>query len=230
MWTKTDFDNAYLFRPGRYPENKSQGFPDIEVGYTRFTLEKITDQYVAQYQQIIPAGSTVLIVGAGFGWTAEKLNDLGYTAVSLDTSPYVQAEKDNTDEAEWDAILTAQGHSDKSALVKGIVNPRKRSRDGVRGDDISKKNQRNNLKAIIGQDYDWLVTEEMISTLTDQEIITLIPYANDLATNFLHVTTVLQGSQDAGYNWKTGAEWRAFLDANGASNHQILTTGDWVVM
>jgi len=158
-----------------------------------------------------------LIVGAGFGWSVEKLNDLGYTAVALDTSPYVQAEKDNTDEAEWDALL--QGHN---AAVKAIVQPRKRSRDGVRNDDISKKPNRNALKS------DWLITEEMISILPDADLIKLLQYADDIAPNVLHVTSTEGGNP--GYNWKTGAEWRAFLDANGASNHKILLTGSWEVM
>jgi len=217
-WLKQDFDNAYLFRPGRYPEYKSQGFPDIAVGYTRFTLEKITDQYVSQYQNIIPAGSKVLIIGAGFGWSAEKLNDLGYTAVALDTSPYVQAEKDNTDEAEWDALLQGTG---KAALVKSIVNPRKRSRDGVRNDDISRKPSRNSLKS------DWVITEEMISILPDADLTKLLPYADDIAPNCLHLTSV---GGSGPYNWKTKEEWRAFLDANGANNHKLLITGSWEVM
>jgi hypothetical protein len=70
-----------------------------------------------------------------------------------------------------------------------------------------------------------VVTEDLLPCTTDSEAQFLAGYLSSQGTNVLHIITCGQPTdahRDPTLNWKTQAEWRALLNANGGSAHACL--------
>ena len=59
----------------------------------------------------LTAADRLAIVGAGFGWLQEALEERlpGIVCVSVETSPWIQSVKDQTETAELGALIQAAG-------------------------------------------------------------------------------------------------------------------------
>jgi hypothetical protein len=194
---KATFDAAYLLRLddgsiARYQRDGLFSQTDPRHDYVTPEWSRILAHFAW------PTSVNLLVLGCGFGWSVEYLRAQGYTnAWGSDPSTYIQAEKANTD---------------SRGKVNSTDPTRVRSEDPV--------NERANLlKNTIGQNARWnvIVTERLLSSLTDTEIIT---YAALLrATNFLetggrivHIETPTpRRNVDSTMNWKTLAEWKTLL-------------------
>jgi hypothetical protein len=77
-----------------------------------------------------------------------------------------------------------------------------------------------------------VVTEDVLPCLTDTEAQFLAGYLSSQGNNVLHIITCGQPT-DAhrlpSLNWKSQAEWRALLNANGGSTHGCLDAETWEV-
>ncbi len=105
----------------RYPSTR----PHIEVGYMDFPFgwswrgnpewtERrffglAKDRAGNLIKTLNLAGKSVAVIGAGFGWTVEGLNERGISAVGTDTSAWILGELENTEEAEARAALDGAG-------------------------------------------------------------------------------------------------------------------------
>lgn len=164
----------------------------------------------------------VILVGAGFSWTAEAFEDFGFTnVVGIDTGTYVQANKDTSEEAEIDAAITAIGLDPTTGPGKKFKDrshkPGNRSRAsrGVLNEDLKTGGSRNRVKQAINNGVDCVLTEELVNNYTDAEIV-------DISNTYLHhsaldgamvvhyVTTTRPGNA-VNLNWKTLEEWAALL-------------------
>lgn len=229
---KATFDGAYGFNA------EHDGHPNTRAGvrlhYHRGRLLTTAEKVAAYFDSYLgPAAynQRFVIVGGGFGWVAGELLDLGFTNIVVaETSAYVLAEMDNDDEQEIRDACAAVGLDPNGARADELVArwarpgvPRRRRR-GQASDvvivsaDISSPQGRNAAKSAVGGNPQIVVSEEVIGCLSDAEALA---FADDCQAwggqqTVVHLVTTLrpQGGQDAGYNWKTLAEWKALLPAN----------------
>jgi hypothetical protein len=225
--TKADFDAAYdLGAEG--DTGRPAGRPEIRLGYSRAVL---WDAHVARAAKLVelfnwPTTTKILIVGAGYAWTAEALEtNHGYTnIVTTDTSGYIQTTQDTDETADLDAAITAVGLDPASGegLAKrghligkggGSGNRRRHSRP-VENEDLSNNGSRNRIRQILG-DIEVGISEELISTLSDAEVLDASDRIDKINAGItrIHLTTELQPgkTQDPAYNWKTLSDWKLLL-------------------
>lgn len=208
--TQADFDLAYNLNAE--PDGHPGGRSSRRLHYHRLVIfndSRSTSDYVTpEWSKIVahfawprPA-TTILIVGCGFGWTIEYLNSVGYPDVwGIDTSLYIQGNKAQTDPEDG----------------------RSRSEVPTRVHDTDIENGGNRAQLInatvgAGNRFDVIVTERVLTSLTDGEAQTFSTRLNaSLLSNtptspLIHIDSPpMPGSQQAGYNWHTLAEWKAIL-------------------
>ena len=86
-WDRDRFDRAYQ----QFDETRQTHVPSYRRA--RLGQSEVWDDMVAAYRMVTPPGGRILIVGCGFGWTVERLVDLGYDAHGADTSPWINSAK-----------------------------------------------------------------------------------------------------------------------------------------
>jgi hypothetical protein len=136
----------------------------------------------------INATHKIAMIGAGFGWMAKDVAELsGAVVAAVDTSTYIQTRKAQDAEIE---ILNADvsAGAGRAALRQAL---------GITG----------NSKA------SFMITEDVLTILTDAECQQLSSFLHNLSTVVVHWLTVKdQGSgQDPRMNWKTPSQWKALL-------------------
>lgn len=227
----------YSVSPRKLPKKTLEG--EIRLTYSRVALQphaaKRAAALEAAFGWTTAVDPTIGIMGAGYGWTVEALEALGYTrVVGADISTYIQDRHDLTEEADIDAAITAAGFDPTSG--SGLAHKdsiwtdpgnQGRSSRGVKNEDASTPGSRNRLKASIGlgpqDDVDWLLSEYLVETATDAEILSQLATYDQLGTNLVHIIAGVDGSRsEPDGNWKGVAGWRTFLDDNGFSSHQLF--------
>lgn len=171
-------------------------------------------------------GPTILIVGAGFGWTAEALEDLGYThVVGTDVSTYIQTNHGGTEEAEMDAEITAVGLDPATGAGLAIKNRlvtrgggsgnRGRSSRGVLNENGKTGGSRGRIKQSLGLSGNdrigWAVSESVAESLTDAEAIDGSNDMHNIADNVAHLVVKPKPGALMALNWKTLEEWDALI-------------------
>ncbi len=153
-------------------------------------------------------GQRIALVGSGFGWTAERFNELGYgpisdgtTAgriVSVDTSTWIQSNKNGN-------------------AVVPIINA-----------DVNGSTGRRAIKNALGsnnQVIDWAISEDVLPVLSGTVIgqnNEIVPFAQNmraLANNVAHWISVgvrrfddpNTWAGDTRLNWKTLEDWKAWV-------------------
>jgi hypothetical protein len=183
-----------------------------------------------------PTSTPILIVGAGYAWTAEILETVyGYTnIVTTDTSPYVQSTQDSSEEADIDAAIAAVGldpASGEGLSKKGTLhsagNRRRHSRK-VEDEQLDNNGSRNRIRNILGS-VEVAISEEVVSILDDAEVIAVADWIEkvDPGLDAIHLTTELlpTGTQDPSFNWKLLADWKALVPA-----HTWVSLNTWQVL
>jgi len=186
------------------------------VGYTRAAKQQYygndVDTLIAALNtKGLVQGQRIALVGAGFGWAAERFVELGYGPIasgtaggkvcSIDTSTWIQANKGN-----GNATTT---------IIDADVN-------GATG--------RRTIRQQFGSnnaDIDWAISEDVLPCLTgvgstpggNNEIVPFVQSLRALADNVAHwVTTGVRRFDnpnvwvgDSRLNWKTLEEWKAWV-------------------
>ena len=198
---------------------------EVKLGYHRAAMLPYCQTRAVGIAQALgwtPPGPIIIFVGAGFGWTAEVLEGMGYTRVlALDISTYVQANKAGTEEAEINGRIAAAGLDPASGpglALKGRLHdggPRSRASRGVLNEDGAGGQSRGRIRQALGlagnQKADWGVSESVLESLTDAEAVQASSVAHDFCTSVAHYVVTLREGNHPGYNWKTLAEWKAVL-------------------
>ena len=229
--TKADWDAAYSFgAEGDTGHTNTRA--EVRLHYHRSfkaganSLNHAT-RLAAALGWTVP-GPTILIVGAGFGWTAEALEDLGFaTVVGTDTSTYIQNNKDLNEDTEIDVEITAvgldpstgEGLEIKNRLIArgGGVGNRSRNSRGVLNEDGSNGGSRGRIKQALGlqgnERIEWVVSESLIESLTDTEVISGSNDMGIIGNNSAHFFYPLRanGNQLSGFNWKTLENWKLLI-------------------
>ena len=198
--TQADFDGAYASSD---PDGRVAGEPAVELHYQRRAiypgLEREYHRLIEHY--LWPRGSSIAIVGCGFGWSLEILRAAGYEAWGTDPSPYIQATKADTDPADGIAFAL-----EPARVVDELLDTAE-SRTAF-------------LEASIGTRarFDAVILERCATSLEDAEILQLLEDTEAIArrgaTLLLSDSPVQPGrAQDPDMNWKTFEAWRAIVPA-----------------
>jgi hypothetical protein len=218
--TKADFDEDY--RIGAEPEGHPNSRSEIKLSYNRASMMPYCERRADKLVEIFnwPLDTKILIVGAGFAWTAEILETkYNYTnIITTDTSDWIQSNQNESEESEVDAAITAVGLDPASGV--GLTkknrlhtpgNRRRHSRN-IEDESLSNTGSRNRIKAILG-DIDTAISEEVVTVLDDNEVLNIADWIERINANMqiIHLTTELlpNTDQDPRYNWKVLADWKA---------------------
>ena len=199
--------------------------PEVKLHYHRRVMGPVCQTRavgIAQALGWVAPGPSLIIVGAGFGWTAEALEQMGFTRVlSLDISQYVQGNKDGTEEAEIDAEIVGvgltpgigEGQALKQRLFDGGV--RSRATRGVLNEDGAGGASRGRIRQALGlagnQQANWGLSESVLESLTDAEAVNASGIAHQYCTNVAHYVVTLREGNQPGYNWKSLADWKLLI-------------------
>ncbi len=221
--TKADFDAAYR-KGAEWDSDRPNNRPEVMLHYHRDvmrpTCQVRADGLISEFQW--PLTTRILIVGAGFGWTAECFEDAGYTAVvSTDISLYVQNNKAGTEEAEINAAISAVGLDPATGPGLALKNKRfdggvrARANNGVHDENLSNNGSRNRIRSVLG-DIDVAISEAVLSTLTDVEAVEVSSRAHAInnTLDVIHYVVTLRDGRDPGYNWKTLEDWKLLIPAD----------------
>jgi len=221
--------------------------PEIRLHYTRATFWLEAQSRAARFVQImsLTTNDTVVILGGAFGWTAEALVvNHGIQAISVDTSAWVQSVKDQPETDDLDAAISAVGldpATGTGAAIKGDLiieggGSGNRARVPVANEQINNPGSRNRVKGLFASGrVTVVITEDLLSSLTDAEIGTLAGRAAALDTgvrvgHFLTTLGTIAPSQPPPVlNGKTLVEWRTLIDSLGFPVHVLIEAGTYRV-
>lgn len=217
-WDKALFDLAYSFNaePDGHPNTR----PPITLHYHRYVLfpEMLRRAQFFVQQFGLTASSKVLVVGCGFGWTVEALSSLGIPTIGTDISSYIQGNKSLTEDADIDAAVRAVGLDPTNSEGLGHFNRLRGS--GVRttatvlNEDSGNNASRNRVKQALAADPTIIITEDVVTSLTDVECTALqtniIKYG--LTIPIVHfVTELANPNPPFNFNSKTIDQWKALF-------------------
>lgn len=218
VWDKTLYDLAYSFNaePDGHPNDR----PAITLHYHRYVLfpEMLRRAQFFIQQFGLTANSRVLVVGCGFGWTVEALNSLGVPAVGTDVSAYIQGNKSLTEDGDIDAAIRAVGLDPTNG--SGLSHFNRLRGSGVRttasvlNEDSSSNSSRNRVKNAFSGDITLIITEDIVTSLTDAECTTLqtniVKYGVTIPiVHFL--TEFANPNPPFNFNSKSITEWKALF-------------------
>jgi hypothetical protein len=216
-WDKALFDAAYEVsaEPDGWPHTRE----GIRLHYNRWAFYPEAQRRAAFFVQQFGLGptSSVLLLGCGFGWTAEALSDLGIDVVGTDVSPYIHSVKDTPEDSELSAEITRVGLDPASG--EGLAHLQRLRAGGVRTrGKVLNENSANNAsrnrvrQALKSGNVTLVITEDVITSLTDSEITTLRGHAAGYGVPLAHfVTENANPAPPFGFNSKTLAQWKALL-------------------
>lgn len=180
---------------------------DQVVGYVRAAKQQYYGDDVDMLIDALTSkglikGHRIALIGAGFGWAAERFIELGYGPLadgtangkvcSVDTSTWIQANKAGN------ATTT-------------IINA-----------DVNGSTGRRTVKQQFGSNnavIDWAISEDVLPVLIgtgpvpagNNEIVPFCTSLRQVGTNVAHWVSVGTLSGDPRLNWKTLEEWKAWV-------------------
>lgn len=223
-YTKQDFDSLYRFRVRIWDESiQAYRRSPIRLNYHRYVMQEIVR---AHWDKVVPmlgitSSDIVVVVGAAFGWGVERLQELtGCTAIGIDNSDYINANKLISENAEVEAAIIAAGYNINSGHgleVYNAVTQQPRSSATILQEDLSNQSSRNAVKAALSnQTPTWIITEDMFSDFNDTDALAWQKQAKKLSPNICHILRELKNP-----NSKTGEEWQAL------TGKPMITIGDY---
>jgi hypothetical protein len=166
------------------------GHPDGRDTYGRYVMFGMRVTELSH--RFAPNGQKLAIWGCGWGYLVDEAVTLGYDAYGFDAAAYAI----NKGKAELPQIASRLFVRD--ALVASDV-------DAARGDAGIHGNR----------SFALLVTEELLTSMSDAEIAVTLPLLRGISqANLLHIVSISAGNptEDSRCNWKTAAEWVALLE------------------
>ena len=215
-WDKALFDLAY--ESSAEPDGHPNTRPGIKLHYNRYVLypEMLRRaQFFIQHFGLT-AADRVLVVGAGFGWTVEALVDLGIEAIGADVSAYIQNAKGTSEDAEVAEAITAVGlnpASGEGLLHFNRLRSTQRTNAIILNEDSSNNASRNRVKRAFSSDPTLIITEDLVTSLSDTECLQLqnliVAYATQRICHF--VTEFANPDAPFFFNSKSLAEWKVLF-------------------
>lgn len=177
--------------------------PAIRPGARRLTRKLLADH--------VPPGSSVVFVGSGF-WDHEAAVDDGWDCVGVDTSAWIQTEKDASEElALRDVLLDANLDPDVGEgarlLSEWLTEPR--TKHPILNEDVRNGGGRSRIaRALNKRSVDWIIAIGLLPVLTNDEVSAVDSAAAKLAPNRLYYQAARGG---APFIWRSRAELEVLL-------------------
>jgi len=158
-----------------------------QIDYCRKNKDKLTPQSAVNFLKSLDTdfNDTILVIGAAFGFVVEEWIKQGYKNVfALDTSAWIQQEKKN------------------NATVE------------IYNIDITSTIGKQEAKALIdGAKFNWAISENVLTILSDKECVILTNSMRTLSKNVVHLVQCKSEKQEKRFphNWKSKEEWELFL-------------------
>lgn len=185
-------------------------------------------EFLATLSTPLSSGDTIAIIGTGFGWEVEIATRLGYVAIGVETSPYVELVRGTSYEADYRIMLVENGldpDADAGAalLAEWLIDGRTTAT--ILNEDLSTRASLSAVKSSLGvpqgQKIDWAISANVLPVLDDSEAEDMNASMFNLADNVAHYTPVgsaqdgSQGDNQKGvglnYNWKSLMAWKVLL-------------------
>jgi hypothetical protein len=158
--------------------------------------------------RLAPNNQKLAIWGCAFGYLVQLAVTAGYDAYGFDASPY--------------AITRAK------QIQSAVIGARIFQRDATLSTDVTQSRRDAGLTG--NQRFALLLTEDMLTCLTDAEIQTALPLLRgSCSANLGHMLTVLERAgtgNDPRINWKATAAWKSLL----SPPDQIISSVDGTVL
>ena len=218
-WDKALFDQAYdnSAEPDGHPNTR----PEIRLHYNRYVLYaealRRAQFFVSHFG--LTAASKVLLVGAGFGWTAEALTNLGIEARGTDVSAYIQANKGLSEDAEIAAAVQAAGLSSSSGEGLGHFNRLRgdgvRTRGTVLNEASNNNASRNRVRNAFSANLTLVISEDIVTSMSDAECTQLRGFLSNYSVPICHfVTEFANPNPPFNFNSKSLADWKLMFPAD----------------
>ena len=181
---------------------------------------------------------TVAMIGCGMGWEVERLVDLGFTAVGVETSPWIQSMKGVDESFEVNAALAAAGYdpSQGEGLIQRnrmLAQPRTTVSTLLLNEQMSSSQAQRRVRQALGlsgnNKADWALSIGVMETLFDNEAVLLNGEMFEVASNVAHYITVYPDVMNSPWNKKTATEWKTLLNPALIVPHGVASRG-YVVM
>ena len=185
----------------------------------------------------LTAADRVAIIGAGFGWLQEALEEAlpGIECVSVETSSWIQSAKDQTETAELDALIQAAGilpvETGYGAAMARLNDGGNKARRTLVDEDVTSAQGRNKIKGKVktkggGDAFTWAVTEHALEWLTDAEAQDVDAGMHALAPNVCHLLREYDPRQASITEPGTLSNWK-WLSSTNEGVKQELTDLAW---
>lgn len=226
-WDKALFDLAYdsSGEPDGHPNTRAE----IRLHYHRYVMyaESLRRATFFRDQFGLTSASSVLIVGCGYGWTAEALVGMGIPCVGTDVSAYIQSTKGQSEDSELADAISAVGLSTVSGEGLGHFNRLRgdgvRTRATILNETHQNNASRNRVKnAFTSGTVTLAISEDVVTSLTDAECTQLRGFVSNYAVPICHfVTENANPNPPFSFNSKTLAGWKAMFP-----NDTIIADGN----
>ncbi len=217
---------------------------EVRVHYVRhFELQRAQSRARSFIRAAsLTAADRVVIIGAGFGWLQEALEEQipGIECVCVETSSYIQGVKGDTEFVELDAaittagiLVTEKGYTD--ALNHLTADAGNKSRVTLNDEDINLEASRTRLEGELtrgGDKFTWAVSEHVLEWLEDGEAQALDADMHQMAPNVCHLLREYSPKQASHTEPGTLSNWKWLSSTNDGVKQEILdlpwyTTDSW---
>lgn len=190
-YTKTDYDSLYSIRVV-LPDGRRT---PIRLHYHRYVMQDIVRKH---WDHLVPLldineDDDVVVVGAGFGWGIERLQELsGCNAIGTDISPYVHTLKDSEETVEVMQAIIAAGYTyddggiGSEVLDAALMEP-ERCLSTILNEDMMSKASRARVIDAMDAMPSYIITEDMLSDFTDAEVVDFATQMDTFECKVVHI-------------------------------------------
>ncbi len=113
-------------------------------------------------------------------------------------------------------------------LRGGRANPQPRGYGRILGEDMASRKSRNGIHKTLNNSARYVISEEVLNGMSDAEGLVvcenMAKMASEHKSSVIHTLSPLQGPGAPEMNWKSYADWRTHLTANGFADQMIVPT------
>lgn len=202
---------------------------EVRLTYARY---HVLPELRRRWAWLVPAlgltpTSSIALIGAAYGYSLEVLaEDHGITrVVGTEPTTGLRTKMAQSEDADVQAAIEAVGLNIASGDGLRLYNalrdrpgqPRSPKAADVLNEDLSSSQSRTRLRNALlakGGSSGWqVITENVLTVLSDSEATTLASRARSLngISRLIHLVSTTADGNIAGYNWKTATQWKALL-------------------
>ena len=183
----------------------------------------------------LTATDRVAILGAGFGYLQEALEELlpGIECVCVETSPWIHSVKDQTETAELDLVIQAAGilpvMTGYADAMNALNDGGNKARRELVDEDVTTGQGRSKIKAKVKVKakgvptaFTWAVTDYIFEWVNDAEAVDIDAGMHALAPNVCHMIREYDPGQAKHTEPGTLSNWKWLSTTNEGVKQELL--------